>query len=275
MKQNLRARLAVVSLLTLIPVLQSCGDEKASPAKDPKPTETSDAIEIEHPTGADDVVLKIDVSGGFVPLSYAFGTPPVLVLTGDGRVITAPKSQDEATRLTPLLVNEVDEAQIQEVLAAADAAGLLAAAPDYESDAPQVTDMPSTNVTITTDKAWAHSAYALSFESESGDRAALADFVDEATELLSGTTSAYAPEELRLHVEEQAPGTNVEADVKDWPRADIKLADIGDCMVVPAADVTETLEAATMTTFFKQDGVTYDVVAASLLPGDKGCDAAY
>ena len=62
----------------------------------PRPTPGADGIE--HPTGADDVVVRIGYEGGFVPVEYVFSNLPTLLVTGDGRVIVAGPADRDLSR---------------------------------------------------------------------------------------------------------------------------------------------------------------------------------
>ena len=42
---------------------------------------------ISHPTGADEVVLRVSTGGGFVPIEYNYTMVPEFTLYGDGRII--------------------------------------------------------------------------------------------------------------------------------------------------------------------------------------------
>jgi hypothetical protein len=43
---------------------------------------------ISHPTGAEDLVLRVETSGGFVPMEYNVTRLPSWSLYGDGRIVT-------------------------------------------------------------------------------------------------------------------------------------------------------------------------------------------
>ena len=155
---------------------------------------------------------------------------------------------------------------------AAEEAGLLAEPPDYSQDAPQVTDMPSTTVEITADgETWTHSAYALGFEDEQGRRAALADFVDEAIDLLDeGDAEPYEPAAIRLAATDLT-GASSPASTVAWPDA-VDLRDVGECLVVddPAAvaAVAQVLGEAAQDALFQQGDRTWSVSGAVVLPGE-------
>ena len=92
---------AIASFLTL--GLTACGDDSTStpatqpttgeslpPVTTPPPDTTpgdTGADGIEHPTGADDVVLQISSRAASSPSTTTFAAPAGLLVTGDGRVI--------------------------------------------------------------------------------------------------------------------------------------------------------------------------------------------
>ena len=226
------------------------------------------------PQGSDDVVLRIESAGGFVPVDYAFANGPTLLVTGDGRVLqpAAIEGGTPQPSLKPYLQHTVDAATLQDLVRRAEQAGLLGEPPDYQEDMPPVTDMPSTTVEITADgKTWSHSAYALGFEEEKGVRAALADFVDEAHEVLDDPDAEpYQPDGVRLTASEPTGVADYPV-VTAWPDA-VDLAGVGACTVVddPAAvaDVVETMSTSPDDTLFGQDGRRWSVTAALVLPGE-------
>ena len=117
---------------------------------------------ITHPSGADDVVFEYSEVGGFVPRSVAFQSPPVILISGDGRVFT-PGAQIAiypGPILPAIQVQTISELGIQRLLAAADEAGLYADI-DYSADL-NVADASTAMVTINVDgETWVHEAYAL------------------------------------------------------------------------------------------------------------------
>ncbi len=266
-------RLAGAGLLALALLLTGCASDSGGEAI------TDPAGPGEGPVvarGADDVVLRIETGGGFVPVDYAFANGPTLLVTGDGVVLQpAPRAADAGQpRLQPYEQHTVDGATLEDVVRLAEEAGLLAEPPDYFEGAPQVTDMPSTTVEITADgETWTHSAYALGFDTEKGKRQALAEFVSDALDRLGAgeTAEPYQPEAIRLSATETT-GSASEAVPAGWPE-DVDLATVGACTVVddPAAvaAVADALAGADQSQVFAQAGRTWSVAAAAVLPGDE------
>ena len=270
---------AVATAALALTVLAGCGEQTSSDiAADPDgspaatdsgtPTADPDETAIEHPTGADEIVLRIETGGGFVPVEYAVTNQPTLLLTGDGRLFLQPDA-DRQTRLIAMTVGQVDEGQVQELLALADDAGLLAAPPDYtDPDGPQIADAPTTTVEIAAaGGTWKHEVYALGIGG-SPAHAALSGFVEAASVLVEDVPAEpFVPDELALYVQP----TDLERDAGAWPAQAVDLSSIDGCGVVAAGDLVEPLSAASLVASFRQDGALYSVSAAEVLPGDEPC----
>jgi hypothetical protein len=112
----------------------------------PQPSPSFGADQIEHPTGATDVVLRMEVGGGFVPMGFFLTQAPTFTLYGDGTVIFQQidnrSNAFEAARL-PWLVGHLDEEAIQALLTFALTQGRLANARE-QYDQGMVADAPST-----------------------------------------------------------------------------------------------------------------------------------
>lgn len=129
----------------------------ASPGTSGTPTTspTSTAGAIAHPTGASDVVLRVESGGGLVPMDFFATAAPRFTLYGDGTVVfkdgtaTPPEPAGDVTRFAPFLTIRLDEEGIQALLAdAIGRGGLGIAAGPYMG---QGADLPTTSFTITAD----------------------------------------------------------------------------------------------------------------------------
>jgi hypothetical protein len=93
-----------------------------SPTSTPNPSPTAVADGIQHPTGAKDVVLRLDTSGGFAPVEFTATSAPSFTLYGDGTVVfrdaaaIAPESNDNVSRGVPFLIANIGEDGIQALL---------------------------------------------------------------------------------------------------------------------------------------------------------------
>jgi hypothetical protein len=276
-------------------LLAACGDDTSSNGAStslptetiPEPPDTTLAVppttvpttpEYEHPTGPDDVVVKISYEGGFVPIEYAFRNLPALLVSGDGRSFQ-PGPMIEiypGPLLTPVNVSTASEAGIQDLLTLADEHGLLA---DVEYTNPtNIADAATTVVVISADgNTYRHEAYALGIGDETDlARASLAEFVQLATgDWLYGNPEVggeqpFSPETyLILAMDAPQDTGDIPPTLVDWPAdASVRLADARNCAAVPASEVGELFANATQLTYFVDAGVTYQVSVKPQLPGD-------
>ena len=241
-----------------------------------------------HPTGAGEVVVSYAELGGFTTREYAFQQPPSLLISGDGRLFS-PGAQIEiypGPLLPAVQVQAITEAGIQQILAAADEAGLLADV-DYTAET-NIADASTATVTISADgETWVHEAYALGFAGPDGveptsERQALLRFVTQLTDLEAlvgsenlGEATLFEPTEYEIEAiavdDLSAYGTDgIEPTVEVWP-ADIsvRLVDAAECTIVQASEVGELLASANQLTFFTDAGVTYQLLARPALPGSQ------
>jgi hypothetical protein len=292
MKSKTPRYLAYAAIAAVL--LAACGDDSPSgdEPSDSLPTDTVAPVDttappttvpsgIDHPTGADDGVVRIAYEGGFVPVEVAFLDLPTLLVTGDGHaIVQGPIAEIYPGPLLPnMQARPVTEAGIQDLLALAEDHGLLA---DVEYTNPtNIADAPDTVVEISANgETFVHSAYALGISDETDPaRAALADFVAQATgDWLYGDNPELGPEApymtdtFLIRASEVGDYTgDIEPTVVDWPAdASVRLADAGECAAVPAAEVGDLFADATQLTFFAEDGITYQLTVKPLLPGD-GC----
>jgi hypothetical protein len=120
----------------------------------PVPTSTGDPNQIEHATGATDLVLRLEEAGGMLPASFTVARGPVFSLFGDGTAIfkdptVSPPEPDAngATRAVPWQVLKLSESQVQALLQFAIGPGGLAVA-RARYDLP-VADAPTATFTLT------------------------------------------------------------------------------------------------------------------------------
>ena len=295
---NRRSFLSAVAVAPILAALAACGDpDQASVATEPGtvPATVPDTAPpttaptgVAHPTGPDDVVLKLSYEGGFVPFGFAFVNTPTAIVSGDGRVFTqaAIPAVFPGPLLPSLLVRTIDEGAMQALLAIVGDAGLLAAAPDY-SGGDNVADAPNTVLTVNAaGGSFVHSAYALGIGgadgTESGARATLLDAVTKLSDTLlnSGTPVSgdqpFVATAYRFQATPADPaqlgGQQPAPTVVDWPAGTgIALADAGTCARVDAASVGALFTDAKQNTYFKDGDVIYQLAVAGVLPGDPEC----
>jgi hypothetical protein len=281
-------RSALAATAALAAFAAACGDPARVPAgTDPAPPATTpSATGIAHPTGADDVVLKMSNEGGFVPAGFFFVNTPALLVSGDGRVFTqgVVPAIFPGPLLPSVMVRSITEDGIQALLAAAQGAGLLAAAPDY-SGGDTVADAPNTVVTINAAGGnFVHSAYALGMAGpESPARQKLLDVVTSLSDLAAlagaanlGADQPFVPAIYRLQARAIDPseltGQDPAPSVVDWPAdAGISLAEATTCARVDAAAVGSLFIDAKQNTYFKQGDIVYQLAVGGVVPGDPAC----
>lgn len=255
---------------------------------------------IVHPTGANELVLRIETGGGLVPWDFQLGQVPELSIFGDGRVIvTGPQIAIYPGPALPNLVTfRLSEDGLQRLLENARAAGLLG--PDAHYDYPGIADAPTTTFTVVADgKRHVVSAYALSMTGNDVQvdpavrraRAALAEFEQKTSDLRSWLADRIVEpetvlrfESLRVYATAAAPDASggVEPNFADWPLS-VSLAAFGGpasnppdirCGVVEGADLVTLLpaiQASNELTFWRSEGATYHLVLRPLLPDESGC----
>jgi hypothetical protein len=193
---------------------------------------------VEHPTGSNELVLRFEQGGGFVPMDFFVTQAPLFSLYGDGTAIY----QQVDTRMAapmgglnplPFRRATLDEAQMSALLGFALGQGGLAEARDhYENNT--CADCPGSIFTIRAggfDKKV--DVYALGMETNQTPdreiRARLAQLADILrafeTQVAAGKATdagIYQPPAYRAVLSE---AQGVPGDVRTWPWDDITLAD--------------------------------------------------
>lgn len=271
-----------------------------SPSPSGSPAGTVPPGGIAHPTGATDLVLRIDVGGGFVAPQAQVGRIPQLSIFGDGRVIV-PGPQIEiypGPALPSLVTLRVSEDGLQKALGDARTAGLLG--PDAQYPGGPIMDAPTTTFTVAADgRTHVITAYALQ-EGGAGDqtldpavraaRAALLAFEQRASDARSwlGTTVVetehqFEPTAIRIFsIAAQPAGQGgITPSVVDWPLS-AQLASFGApfgssdmrCGVVSGSDLARLLpllRTSNQLTYWRSGGSTYQLTLRPLLPDESGC----
>jgi hypothetical protein len=273
-------RLALL-LPALLAIAAACGEDTTVAGAPPSSTAS-----IEHTSGASEVVLQLSSAGGFVPVDFDFARLPSLTIYGDGTVIEpgAVPAIYPGPLVPPLSQRTITEVGLQKVLAAAQAAGLLAPAPSYDSPAAnQVADAPSTELVVhAAGGTWTHDAYALvEADADTPARAKLAEFVRQLGDLGAlagadqiGPEQPYEVAQYRIKAQpdpsEPVDDPPLEPTVRAWPGT-IDLAAAAQCAVVDAPSTTPAFAGANQLTWFEQASTTYALVVRPLLPGEAGC----
>lgn len=280
------ARLAALGLL--VAACSATGAAGASP--------TSGAIA--HPSGPDELVLRIETVGGSVAPAALLDRLPDASLYGDGRLLT-PGAQIAIyppPALPSVQVIRLDEAAVQRILARAAAAGLLG--PDRRLDRPGIADAPTTVVTVVAGGSrHVTSAYALGVGGtgdESAERVALAAFRDALLDPRALADPAPPTEQLPIErLQVVASPAAVQGSTPEAPSAPLagrqpwplpaSLASFGvplaagpdaRCGVLSGADLALALPAlrtSSQATTWLSGGRDWRLLVRPLLPDEAGC----
>jgi hypothetical protein len=255
---------------------------------------------IEHPTGADDVVLRVEYTGGFVPVEYTLRTIPSWSLYGDGTLIMQGPQIEiyPGPALPALTATPISEEGIQAILEAARDAGLMDGDVSYGNDC--IADAATTVFTANADGSTSVvSAYALEVgepagtcggEEDADERSALAEF-----QMLLGDLSSWLPEGsvgqeqpidptgLRVYSQTYRGEPEPPQEEVAWPLGE-PLGSFGDrvddyggpmrCGVVGGEDLSTLLpvaRAANEITPWTSQGEEYQLIFRPLLPDEDGC----
>lgn len=272
----------------------------ASTAPSAVPSASAEATigAIDHATGTTDVVLRVEMSGGFAPMELMASQAPIFTLYGNGIVVFQPKAEtfpepDAAgiPHSVPWRAARLDEGQIQDLLEFALGQGGLGTARDVYLEG-GVADVPNTVFTIRAgglDKTVVVNA--LSGEAAAGpDAAARAAFFKLAERLGdfdhggSISTDVYQPEAYRGVLTPRDPDPAVSP--LAWPWPSVKPADFKEGsndgsggVVLPhrsmtaaeidALGVKDTVGGLQNVILKAPDGKTYGLTVRPLLPDEK------
>jgi hypothetical protein len=210
------------------------------PTPDQTPDQTPTAT-FEHPTGATDVILRIEWGGGFVPMQTIATQMPQFTLYGDGTAVFRPLPDVNGINFNepspPFLTGHMSEDAVQALLDfALHDGGLANAMTNY--DYPGVADAGTTMFTINArgvDKQV--SVYAL-YDStnegpDQGERDALNrlqqrlnNFETEARAGAADSVTSYDPDAYKAVLFADTGGSPAEGvEPIDWPWTDIQPSD--------------------------------------------------
>lgn len=253
----------------------------------------------------DELVLRVDYRGGFVPLEYLFTGFPPFTLTGDGRVIV-PGAQIEifpGPALPAVNVRRLSEAGIQAVLNEVVRSGALGASVEYRGAQNFVADANDTIFTLHADGREVEVVvYALGALDPAGQNAGISAAEIAAHGTLSRLSDRlmnleawlpasgwaetgwrpFQPEALRLLVRnadaDPPDGSGIGNQLLDWPD-NSDPATFGDptsagelrCGVVSGQEATDWYQALTganQLTRFVKDDHRYQVMVRFMLPDE-------
>lgn len=302
---NRRHLFQIASVSALVGALAACGSDSStlSEPSDDSSTDTApdgttpggvDTLPepqpegFAHPTGPEDEIVNYSALSGFTAMEYAFRQPPMVLISGDGRVFTTGPQIAiyPGPALPNVQVGTITEEGIQTILGAAAEAGLLA---DVDYEAPtNVADASVAAVTLNVDGvSWLHEADALGIgagldappgSESTPEREALLAFTTQLMDLPTmvgadqlGPVEPFEPDEYLIRAVPIDPasigGDGIEPTIVAWPAtAGVALADVGECAVVTASDVGDLFTTANQLTLFTEYDLTYQVIAMQRLP---------
>jgi hypothetical protein len=249
---------------------------------------------IQRPTGAAELVVRVETVGAMFPPLEAERRLPDLSIYGDGLVLMPAQVPDVPGPAGYDLESfHIDSKVLDDITAAAQAVGLRGPERRLEQEGPQfVADAGYTVVTVAAHGARHVTRAAALFDAPDGsqERQSLARFVEDLRALRAADSAPYQPTMLAVYV--AAPDPEFQPDPSSaqeiaWPFAD-PLSTWGQpvppimvparCAVV-SGDVLETalptLRAATSATVFVDAVGDRGIVAVRpLLPDEDGCDDA-
>lgn len=279
-----------VSLLLPLVLLAACADRPTGPGDDPG---------IPHATGPSDLLVRVEVGGGFVPVEWNLRNLPTFSLFGDGTLIT-PGAQIAiypGPALPSVSRRAVDETGIQAILRAA-----LSATEDLPEDLDDlgsvaIADAPTTTITIHADGDDRRiEVYALGELTERPDgmrgdvyraRQRLAELVGELTGLDGwvpdgslGPEGSFIGDAALVFVGRYRPVEDLQQEEMAWP-IEGGLAGFGGddpsgyrCGTVAGEDWRAVVDAAVRSnelTPWTDGGHRYSILFRPLLPDESGC----
>jgi hypothetical protein len=296
-----KATAGVGGLLVIGLIAASCAKAPATPGGGGTPT-------VSYPAGANQLILRVALEGGFISPTIIATRLPQFSLYGDGTVITE-GAQDmiyPGQALPPILSQKLTADGIQAVLEAAVAAGLASHHGSLGSmGSVEVSDLPTTVFTFNADGVTSTlSVYGLGAggvkppqmkQSESQLRAALAVLTLKLGTLEQwlpqgsiSTAVPFAAHGSRVYVSPYRPDQTLTEPAMAWPLAEpldtwgssgtmgTALPVPGSrCGVVQGSDWTSTLAPlaakANVLTPWKSAGTSYGLSFRPLLPDESGC----
>lgn len=287
MKLRAIAPVALVALVTA-----ACADSTST---------TSNDGGIQHPTGTDQLVLRVETGGGFTAPEFQLRLIPEFSLYGDGTIVT-PGPQIEIyppPALPSVQTQPVSEDGVQAILQAAIDAGIDTDHDMTDMGSTMVADAATTTFTISVNGTTnSFGVYALGMfdgncpqgmaQKECDARTSLSSFVTQLADLQTwlpsgslGETTTYEPSGSRVYVGDVRRDADLPQQKVTWP-LDPPLASFGEdtgagyrCGPVTGADWADALEplaaGTNELTPWTSDGTSYGLLFRPLLPDETGC----
>jgi hypothetical protein len=239
---------------------------------------------------ADGLVLRAELTGGFVSPGVIVGRLPMISVYADGRVIT--DGPVEAIYPAPALPNlqeaRIDEAAVQDLVDRAVAAGVTATS---DLGTPPIADAPSTRFTlVSASHTYVREAEALQetppgaaglTPDQESARAKLSDFLTALTGAAGTDTRPFRADAVAAVASPWVdPQDGLQQPEVTWPGPALPgeptggLADVG-CVTATGDQARAVLDAAgranAATPWVGADGRRWTVIVRPLLPDETGC----
>ena len=296
-----RLTLFVVLIIAILFGAAACSSDQPVSTEADGPTPTT-APEEPSSDGAD-LVVSIEVGGGFTMPGFDFRNPPQAVVYADGTTF----SQGAVTAIypgpavTPIVTGTISDDAITQILAAAEEAGLTEGGLDVGQ--PPIADASTTTITISVDGVThVTEVYALGLASPRpadgelpddgalpGDEAmpgvtdeqaqvrqGVFDFTQLVSELVTaGEEDMWQPDRYRVLPLDPGMlgGQEMDPATIEWPFPDIDLV-AGECVPVTGVDADVfrgLLEDATEITRWSDDGDVWALSVRPVLPHEPNC----
>ena len=257
--------------------------------------------DIEHPTGLNQLVLGVEVEGGFAPIEFTMTRMPGFSLYGDGTAITpgARTEIDPQPALPPIVATPISEDGVQRILQEAVAAGLTKGADYTDLDGVEIADASTTVFTLsaagqtTTTRVYALTELterpSLMSREEFEARQLLKDLQERLRSLRSwlpdgsaGDDRPYTLTAVRLFVRPYESDPELKEQPVEWPVPETRFATFGEpagqgwkCGTVSGAALSvlllPALREANQLTLWVSGGERYSILFRPLLPDESGC----
>jgi hypothetical protein len=291
--RRLSRSVTTVALVGLLAVTVGCGSADDSGSTSSTAPGATDVISpLEHPAGPDELVLRVERGGGFVPVEVAFAELPFFSLLGDGSLITTGPMVEiyPPPALPNLLVQPVSEDGIQQILRWAREAGLFEEGVDWGQ--PTITDVGGTTFTIVADgQTHVQDIYALGYEGDASGltqeqmaaRRKVLDFHAKLGDLggslgdAVGSETSYEFEALAVLVSPadavEPDPSGIEPQILEWPLGDLSTlgepGNLGRQATVAGGDLDALLpllQTANTLTLWKSGEGFYRLAVRPLVP---------
>lgn len=242
--------------------------------------------------GPDDIVWQAHTGGGDLPVTSLAAEVPSLTIYGDGRLfLSVPGVDRRFDQPVPMMIDQLDRADLTRFLAAAESTGLFE--PQVDFGEPAEEDLPTTTVRLRRNgtelrlEAYGLGArFDVELAEEQIERREVLRQLLSAAEQLAVEPEPWPPDRVRImQLADDAPFVeSPEADPDDqplaWPGPELQdiLAPNGEgpvlaCGTLDGAEAREVFESGleNPTPRWDVDGETRTLVMSVVLPGHEPC----